>query len=86
MKSGFIKSFALAVAPKLDKVLIFIIALGMTLPTMHQSSLGSLFIITGYKLHPLWQTNFLPLLFVSNALLMGLSIVQFEVGLSSAGF
>jgi Ni/Fe-hydrogenase subunit HybB-like protein len=85
-KDSFIKKLAVFCAPKLDKVLLFIIVLGMTLPTMHQSSLGSLFIITGKQLHPLWQTPFLPLLFVSNALLMGFSIVLFETGLSSVGF
>ncbi len=75
-----------AIAPKLDKILIFIIALGITLPTMHQSSLGSMFIIAGDKLHPLWQTNFLPLLFLLNALILGFAIVMFESGLSAVGF
>ncbi len=69
--------------PKLDKVLIFVIALGVTLPSMHQSSLGSLYIIMGYKLSALWQTQFLPLLFLSNAVLMGFSVVGFETVLSS---
>lgn len=71
---------------KLDKVLIFIIALGVLLPTMHQSSLGSMLIISGYKLNPMWQTMFLPLLFLGNAILMGFSIIGFETTLSSVGF
>ncbi|MDR2883966.1 MAG: Ni/Fe-hydrogenase cytochrome b subunit [Deferribacteraceae bacterium] len=70
----------------LDKVLIFIIALGVLLPTMHQSSLGSMLIISGYKLHPLWQTMFLPMLFLGNAILMGFAIVGFEVTLATVGF
>lgn len=74
------------VMPKLDKIMIFIVVLGMTLPTMHQSSLGSLFIASGTQLHPLWQTNLLPLLFLINAFMMGFAIVFFESGLSSAGF
>ena len=80
------KKVAIFVGPKLDKVLIFIIVLGVTLPSMHQSSLGSLFIIMGTKLHVLWQTNLLPLLFLLNAMTLGLAIVFFETGLASAGF
>ncbi len=75
--------FSRAVYKALDKVLIFIIALGVTLPTMHQSSLGSLYIVMGYKLNALWQTMFLPLLFLGNAVLMGFSIVAFETVLSA---
>lgn len=68
---------------KLDKALIFIIALGVTLPSMHQSSLGSMYVIMGYKLAPLWQTMALPLLFLGNAVLMGFSIIAFETVLST---
>ncbi|MFR0332138.1 Ni/Fe-hydrogenase cytochrome b subunit, partial [Escherichia coli] len=41
---------------RLNKVMFFIIALGALLPTMHQSSMGSLMISAGYKVHPLWQS------------------------------
>lgn len=68
---------------KLDKALFAIVALGCTLPTMHQSSLGTLYILMGYKLDPLWQTAFLPLLFLSNAYLMGFAITCFETVLST---
>ncbi|GAC1370476.1 MAG: hypothetical protein NVSMB36_19740 [Escherichia coli] len=47
---------------RLNKVMFFIIALGALLPTMHQSSMGSLMISAGYKVHPLWQSyEMLPL-------------------------
>lgn len=70
----------------LNKVLFFIVALGMLLPTMHQSSLGSLLIAMGYKVHPLWQSLQLqPLLAVISALIMGFSIVIFESSLATAG-
>jgi Ni/Fe-hydrogenase subunit HybB-like protein len=65
---------------------MFFVVLGMTLPTMHQSSLGTLFVVMGQQLHPLWQTNLLPLLFVSNAILLGFAVTLFESGLSAAGF
>jgi Ni/Fe-hydrogenase subunit HybB-like protein len=52
---------------------------------MHQSSLGSLMLIAGKKLSPLWQTGFLPLLFLISAITMGYAIVIFESLFSSVG-
>ena len=63
---------------KLNKILFFFIALGVLLPTMHQSSLGSLMIIAGEKLSPIWQTGWLPLLFLMSAITMGYAVVIFE--------
>ncbi|MCG7961223.1 MAG: Ni/Fe-hydrogenase cytochrome b subunit [Candidatus Thiodiazotropha taylori] len=71
----------------LNKVLFFFIALGVLLPTMHQSSLGSMLIAMGYKVHPLWQTLHLqPLLAILTALTMGFAVVVFEASFSSVGF
>ncbi len=70
----------------LDKVLFVFIALGILLPTMHQSSLGSLMILAGHKLSPLWWSGLLPLLFLISALFMGYGAVIFEASLSSLGF
>ncbi|OQX44593.1 MAG: Ni/Fe-hydrogenase cytochrome b subunit, partial [Candidatus Sedimenticola endophacoides] len=71
----------------LNKVLFLFIALGVLLPTMHQSSLGSLLIAMGHKVHPLWQVEHLhPLLALLSALIMGFSIVVFEGSVSSVGF
>lgn len=81
-----LKHYALIIYPKLDKVLIFIIVLGITLPTMHQSSLGSMLIIAKSKLSPIWHTQFLPLLFVINALYIGYATVVFESFASSMAF
>ncbi len=72
---------------KLKKVLFFILAIGVLLPTMHQSSLGSMLIVMGYKVHPLWQSLQLqPLLALLTALTMGFAIVVFESSLSTVGF
>jgi len=72
---------------RLNKVMFFFIALGVLLPTMHQSSLGTLLIAMGHKVHPLWQTlQFQPLLAVITALTMGFSIVVFESAFSAVGF
>jgi Ni/Fe-hydrogenase subunit HybB-like protein len=70
---------------KWNKMLFFFIALGILLPTMHQSSLGTLMIIAGRKLSPLWQTGWLPLLFLISAITMGYAIVIFESLYSSVG-
>jgi len=64
--------------PILDKSLVWIAALGIVLPTMHQSSLGSLMLLSGPKLHPLWNTPLLPLFFLATCLAMGYAIVVFE--------
>ena len=71
---------------KVNKLLIFFIALGILLPTMHQSSLGSLMILAGSKLSPLWWTPVLPLLFLISAITMGYTVVIFESTLSALGF
>jgi Ni/Fe-hydrogenase subunit HybB-like protein len=70
----------------LDRVMFVFIAVGLLLPTMHQASLGTLMIISGKKLSPLWQTGFLPLLFLISAISMGYAIVIFESLVSSIGF
>jgi len=71
---------------KVNKILIFFIALGILLPTMHQSSLGSLMILAGSKLSPLWWTPALPLIFLISAITMGYTVVIFESTLSALGF
>src|SRR5688572_4137146 len=70
----------------LDRALIWIIALGMLLPTMHQSSLGSLMLLAGPKLHSLWSSPFLPLFFLTTCVAMGYSMVVFESTFSSIAF
>ncbi len=75
------------VSRALNKILFLIIALGVLLPTMHQSSLGSLLITMGHKVDPLWQTlQFQPLLAVLSAIIMGFSIIIFEASFVSIGF
>jgi Ni/Fe-hydrogenase subunit HybB-like protein len=81
-----VKELAAWARPRLDKVLIFVIVLGITLPTMHQSSLGSLLLIASTKLHPLWHTGFLPLLFLINCMYIGYSIAILESVLSCYAF
>jgi Ni/Fe-hydrogenase subunit HybB-like protein len=69
-----------------DKALIWILALGMLLPTMHQSSLGSLMSLAGPRLHPLWLSGWLPLFYLITCIAMGYAIVVIEAGFSSRAF
>jgi Ni/Fe-hydrogenase subunit HybB-like protein len=62
----------------LIKVRLPLVLLGIGLSTLHQSSLGSLFLIMPYRLHPLWYSPILPLLFLISAIGLGLSMVMFE--------
>jgi Ni/Fe-hydrogenase subunit HybB-like protein len=78
--------FARKVTPVLDRAMIWIIALGLLLPTMHQSSLGSVMLLAGSKLHPLWHTPMLPLLFLISCVAMGFGVVVMESCLASRAF
>lgn len=72
---------------RLDSIMFIFISLGVLLPTMHQSSMGAIFMAVGYKLHPLWQAmEMLPLFAVLTAFILGFSIVIFEGSLVRAGF
>jgi Ni/Fe-hydrogenase subunit HybB-like protein len=57
--------------------------LGVLLPMMHQSSMGTVVVLLGYKLSPLWQSHLLTLLFLMTAFTMGFAVVAFESVLSS---
>ncbi len=51
---------------------------GVVLSTLHQSSLGALFMIAPSKLHPLWYSGYLHVYFFISAVFAGLSMVVFE--------
>jgi len=70
----------------IDRSLPVILALGFLLPTLHQSSLGGLMVLTGAKLHPLWQTALLPPLFLVSCLTIGFAAVVLESTLAHAWF
>lgn len=61
---------------------VFIIA-GVVLSCMHQSSLGSLMLVAPTKVHALWYTPILPLLFLTSAFAVGYPMVVFETGLAT---
>ncbi len=60
---------------------VLIAGVGIVLSSLHQSSLGSLFLLMPYRLHPLWWTPLLPLLFFASAAFAGLSMAIFVAGI-----
>ncbi len=60
--------------------------LGLILSTMHQSSLGALFLIAKDKIHPLWYSPYIPLFFFVSAIAAGMSMVIVESALSHRAF
>jgi len=67
----------------LPRIMWFFIIAGVVLSCMHQSSLGSLMLIAPTKLHPLWYTPMLPLLFLTSAVAVGYPMVVFEATLAT---
>ncbi len=68
------------------KVLIPLVIAGIMFSTLHQSSLGGLYLITATKMDPLWFTAWLPVLFWLSAIGGGLSMVIVEGSLSARAF
>jgi Ni/Fe-hydrogenase subunit HybB-like protein len=79
-------ALARAWLPRVERALPFIVAVGLVLPTMHQSSLGSLLLVAQTKVHGLWHTGLLPFLFLLTAFAMGYAIIYFESIFSSVAF
>jgi Ni/Fe-hydrogenase subunit HybB-like protein len=63
-----------------------LVILGVLLSTLHQSSLGTLYLIVPEKLHPLWYSPFLPLQFYMSAIAAGIGMIIFESHLSGRAF
>jgi len=70
----------------LKKVTILLVIAGIVLSTLHQSSLGSLFLITPHRLHPLWYSPIIYVLFFVSAVGLGLMMVTLESLLSGFFF
>ena len=71
---------------KLHRVLFIFTGLGCLLPMMHQSSMGTVVVLLGYKLSPLWQSQMLTVFFLLTAVSMGFAVVVFESVVSSIAF
>ena len=70
----------------LAKISPFLVILGVILSTLHQSSLGSLYLILKNKMSPLWYSPVLPILFFVSALAVGLAMTVIESWFSRRAF
>ncbi|KKM09506.1 hypothetical protein SY88_17980 [Clostridiales bacterium PH28_bin88] len=70
----------------IHSITIPLVIAGIILSTLHQSSLGSLFLIVPHKLYPLWWSPFLPVFFFTTAVAVGMGMVVVESTLSSQAF
>ncbi|MEI6275691.1 MAG: NrfD/PsrC family molybdoenzyme membrane anchor subunit [Prolixibacteraceae bacterium] len=59
---------------------------GITLSSLHQSGLGALYLMAKDKIHPLWYSEFIPVLFLVSSVFAGLSMVIFEGSISHKVF
>jgi len=67
----------------IHKIAIPLVLVGVLLSTLHQSSLGTLFLIVPEKLYKLWYTPYLPVMFFISAVVVGFAMVILESYLSS---
>ena len=69
-------------ARRIHKILsgmtIAAVIFGITLSTLHQSGLGALYLMAKEKIHPLWYSEFIPIMFFVSSIFAGLSMVIFE--------
>jgi Ni/Fe-hydrogenase subunit HybB-like protein len=67
-------------------VMVVFVILGVLLSTLHQSSLGTLYLIMPNKLHSFWWSPLLPVFFFLSAIAVGLAMTIFESSMSSKYF
>jgi Ni/Fe-hydrogenase subunit HybB-like protein len=67
-------------------ILVPLVIGGVILSTLHQSSLGTLYLIMPEKLHPFWYSPLLPVFFFISAIAVGLAMTIFESCMSSKHF
>ena len=70
----------------LSGMTIAAVIFGITLSTLHQSGLGALYLMAKDKIHPLWYSEFIPILFLVSSVFAGLSMVIFEGSISQKVF
>lgn len=75
-----------ALSRGLSKTMFLFVIAGVVLSTLHQSSLGTLMVVAESKIHPLWHTPILPLLFLLSAISVGFPMVIFESLIASRSF
>ena len=70
----------------LSGMTIAAVIFGITLSTLHQSGLGALYLMAKEKIHPLWYSEFIPIMFFVSSIFAGLSMVILEGSISHRVF
>jgi Ni/Fe-hydrogenase subunit HybB-like protein len=70
----------------LSGMTIAAVIFGITLSCLHQSGLGALYLMAKDKIHPLWYSEFIPIMFLVSSVFAGLSMVIFEGSISHRVF
>jgi Ni/Fe-hydrogenase subunit HybB-like protein len=72
-----LKAICAAVYRVAERTMFLFIILGVGISCLHQSSLGNVMVLAADRLHPLWQTPILSLLFLISAVAVGFPVVIF---------
>jgi Ni/Fe-hydrogenase subunit HybB-like protein len=70
----------------LASLTVGVVVFGITLSLLHQSGLGALYLMARDKIHPLWYSEFIPIVFLVSSIFAGLSMVIFEGSISHKVF
>jgi Ni/Fe-hydrogenase subunit HybB-like protein len=84
--NAFLRSLSHGLGGFVNKILFFLILLGIVISTLHQSSLGAVMMIAVHRLHPLWHSYWLPFLFLVSAIATGFSVIVIESTISARAF
>ena len=68
------------------KILPVLMIIGVIFPTLHQASLGGLFLIAAHKLYPLWWSTLLPGFFLLSSFFVGPAMICVESTVASRAF
>lgn len=69
-----------------ERIIVPVVIFGVLLSTLHQSSLGAVYLIVPKKLSSFWYNSQIPTLFLASAVMMGLSMVSLETIISGKAF
>jgi len=70
----------------IKKIMPALLIIGVVLPTLHQSSLGGLYVIEVGKLHPLWWSMLLPPFFLMSSFFVGPAMISLETSLAGKAY
>ncbi len=85
-KKPFLRSLSNKLGPLVNKYLMVFIILGIVISTLHQSSLGAVMIAAVERIHSLWWSPFLPLMFLLSAIAVGFAVVTVESYVAARSF